>query len=458
MKKWRGIFESSARRLYARLLLGGWESLAGLALFGLLVFAFLFATVHHRDLSRDWPKYGVAYGFERYPNLIRFWIEQGYFKHGGLWFPQIGDPLLFGTTVDPNTTLVAKNGNMGYLQVAHVLERINYIFRGTFSYTLMVLHNQAWVWLSSTLLGLLAMRLARRIEIKPLYALLFGVASTAIYQTFPINLWYYWEISVSAVGVVFILLFLLIEEYAYGREQTPHWFPFLRGLCVFMLIYADWFGGSFLLATYFLVAITLSSQSLKQMRPLKTVALPTGAALGIFALQIGWVRLNFPNAQWVGSGFMYRTGFDGSTRFYASHLDLITSRLLFDKFMPQWTLLPQSWFLFVAGGLSILILVGFYLTRLPQLRCAVIILALSLGYYLLMAFLFSQSAVIHPYIYDVYLVIPLILAFYAVLPASLEHLTKNSGFFAFAVMLMAFCYTMVQLRTYAMLFPLTTLP
>jgi hypothetical protein len=434
------------QRLYERLLLGRWESLATMVLFGFLVFGFLFATVHHRDLSIELPKYAAEYfPIERYPTVIRVWIEHGYFKHGGLAFREPVDQ-------DP-TQEVWRSNPMGFMQAAHLLERMNYALRGKFSYTLLMLHNQAWVWFSSALLGMLALRLARRMEINPLYTLFFGIACAVIYQTFPINLWYYWEILPTTVLSLFAILFLLIEEVTFGRERVPRWITVLRGLCVFALVYTEPLGALFFLATYILAAVVLSPESLKRQSVLKTLILPASLALGFFALQVTWVRLNYPGIRLVGSTLMFRTGFDGSTQYYTSHLDLITSRYAL-KLNAPLAPLTQWGFLFVVGSLSVLALVGLYLTRLPQLRCAMLILAIALGLYVPFAFMFSQAAVIHPYDYDARLAIPLILASFAVLPACLERLTKNTGVIVLFVILAAFCYSMVQIRAYAIAFPL----
>ena len=66
------------KRACDRTLLGGWESLVGLLSFGLVVLAFLLATVHNRDLATELPKpYGhSAANPDRFPRLIRLWIER----------------------------------------------------------------------------------------------------------------------------------------------------------------------------------------------------------------------------------------------------------------------------------------------------------------------------------------------------------------------------------------------
>lgn len=97
-------------------------------------------------------------------------------------------------------------------------------------------------------------------------------------------------------------------------------------------------------------------------------------------------------------------------------------------------------------------LLGLYL-RLSRLKCAVFILMAALGLYIPYAFLFSQATIIHSHGYDVYIAIPLILALFAVLPACIESLTKNTGIIVLLTIGLAFCYSMAQIRTYAIQYP-----
>ena len=292
-----------------RTLLGGWESLLALLSFGLVVLSFLFATVHHRDLARELPEpYGhSAANPDRFPRLIRLWIEQGYLRHGGMWFIQPGD---IGY-IDEAHPRVYRSGTMGFLQAAHVLERISYAVRGKFSYRLLVLHNQALVWLSSGLLGLLGMRLALRMEVPTLQAFVLGAACAAIYQTFPANLWYFWEVLSTTAAAVFVISFLLLEDVRGKRDGPEPWLDVLRGACVFGATYMEWLAGGFLIVAYLLTTVLMSPESLKRQSPLKVLVLPGLSAWGVYGLQVLWVRRNFPGVEFVGSSFMFRTGLEG---------------------------------------------------------------------------------------------------------------------------------------------------
>jgi hypothetical protein len=434
---------------YRRALLGGWESLVALLCLGLLVLSFLFATVHRRDLATELAKpYGTSGANpDRYPRLIRLWIEQGYLRHGGMWFIQPGD---IGY-VDENHPRVYRSGTMGYLQAAHLLERISYAVRGKFSYRLLMLHNQALVWLSSGLLSLLGMRLALRMEVPALHAFALGAACGAIYQTFPVNLWYFWEIFSTTASAVFVISFLLLEDVREDHVIPTPWIEVLRGVCVFGATYMEWLVGGFLIGAYLLTTVLMSPESLKRQSPLKALVLPGLLAFGVYSLQVSWVRWNFPGVEFVGSSLMFRTGLDGSTQYYRGLSDLWSRRSSF--FMPYLEPILQPSFLFVAGGLAVLVLAGLYLTILPQLKGTVCTLATGLGLYGMYVFIFSQVAVIHPYMYDILVAIPLVVALFAALPASLERLTHHKGLFTFVSLLTAVAYCFVQLRAYAVAFP-----
>jgi hypothetical protein len=429
---------------------GGWASLVGFLLFGLVVLSFLFATVHHRDPAAEPPNVQgrSAANADRFPRLIRLWIEQGYFKHGGMWFLQPGD---IGY-VDEAHPRVYSSGTMGFLQPAHLLERVSYALRGGFSYRLLLLHNQALVWLASGLLGLLGMRMALRMEIPGLRAFVLGLACTAVYQTFPPNLWYFWEIYSTTAAVVFVIAFLLFEDVRARREGAAPWLDVLRGACVFCATFTEWLVGGFLIVAYSLTTILMSPESFKGKSPLKVLVLPGLAAWGVYRLQVIWVRRNFPEVELVGSSFLFRAGLDGSTQYYGGLSDLWSRRFHF--FMPHLEPIVQPSFLFVAGGLAVLILAALYLTRLPQLKGPLSGLVTGLGLYGLYVSILSQAAVIHPYMYDILVAVPLVVALFAALPASLERLTHNTGLFTLVSLFTAFVYCFVQLRAYAVAFPL----
>ena len=57
-------------------------------------------------------------------------------------------------------------------------------------------------------------------------------------------------------------------------------------------------------------------------------------------------------------------------------------------------------------------------------------------------------------VYGIYLAFPLFLALFTLLPAWLETFNEHSGIFVLVSILLAFCTTCVQLRNYAVHFPI----
>lgn len=384
--------------------------------------------------------------YARYSKTIMVWIQHGYFKHGGLSFLE---------DIDQNPTQqVWRSNPMGFLQMAHLLERIHFWIKGSYSYRVMVFHNQWIVLFSSALLALWSMRMALHVKIQPKHAFLLGAGSALVYQTFPMNLWYYWEIYPSAVLCLFALIFLLIEQIAIDRTSISSQLLLLRGLCIFCMVYIEPFSGILFPLSYLVVCGIFSPESIRKWNMRRTFFVPIFVALLVFALQLLWIKIQYPTVQLYGSGILFRTGLDGSTQYYSGHIDLVANRLLSYQppFMSQsLALLTRWWFLLLAGSLSLLFLIAIYIWKLPQLKNNILLLLLSLGLYVPLAFLFSQATVIHPYAYDIYLAFPLIAALFAVLPATLEKLTKETGMFTLSAIVVGFCYSLVQIRTYAML-------
>src|SRR3954451_23245939 len=108
--------------------------------------------------------------------------------------------------------------------------------------------------------------------------------------------------------------------------------------------------------------------------------------------------------------------------------------------------------LFFAGVAAVLVLLAAYLRgRAP--RIAIIILMTLLGTYLLHAAVFSQLVALHPYLFDVVLLTPLVLALFVTLPAIAEVRTGGTGLIVLIVLFAAAWTSLFQLRLYAMGYP-----
>ena len=83
------------KRIEKNLSSGGNAGLIVFLLWGSLILAGLFLSVHSRDIVES---QNTLQG--RWSNLILLWDREGYFVHGGLWFSK---PLI----EDPSQTLIS---------------------------------------------------------------------------------------------------------------------------------------------------------------------------------------------------------------------------------------------------------------------------------------------------------------------------------------------------------------
>jgi hypothetical protein len=293
------------------------------------------------------------------------------------------------------------------------------------------------------------MRLARRVGLRREHALALGGASLAVFQTFPHNLFYYWEILPTLAVVLVASSWLLLEESYVGLDSEPHWVGRCRVVLVFLLVWIEPVSAVFMIAAFAGACFLLAPDSFRRVALVRQVLLPTAAGVLLLMLQGLWVSYRFPNVTLEGSGLLFRTGLDGSTQYVQGHWDLVTRRWP----TPDWPINFWKW-LFCAGVAATLAAYGFYLRGQATLRSSIFVLSVAFGLYIPLAFAFLQSVAIHPYGYDIYLLLPLVIALFGVAPATLEQRSHNIGVFVYATILVAWCFTFVQLRTYAMQFPL----
>ena len=402
---------------------------------GSIVLIFLFATVHRRTDAE------ISAFNDRFHRVVQVWIEHGYLKHGGLAFTEPGE-------TNPTQT-VWRSSSMAFLQVAHVLERVHHLVRGSYSYRLMLLHNQLFVLLTAVVIALLSMRLAQRIGLRREHAFMLGLASLAVFQTFPHNLFYYWEILPTLAVVLIASCWLLLEESCVGHESEPQWVGRCRAALIFLLAWIEPVSAVFMIGAYVGACLLLAPESLRRVALVKHVVLPAAAGVVLLMIQGLWVRYRFPQVTLEGSSILFRTGLDGSTQYVQGHWDLVTRKWP----VPDWPINFWKW-LFCAGVVATTTTYIFYLRGQAALRSSIFILSVAFGLYVPLAFAFLQSVAIHPYGYDIYLLLPLVVALFGVAPAALEQRSQNTGVFVYATILLAWCFAFVHLRTYAIQFPL----
>lgn len=436
-----GIY-SLCERIHEYITDGSWRTFIFLMIVGLFIYGMLFATVHNRtqtDLVKNTP--------ERYNLLIQFWKDRGYFKHGGLWIWTTDKDAQFrwNPNVDEPVGKIYRSYPMGHIMFANIAERIYMCVTGKFSNTLMKYHNQFFVLLSSALLGLLAYRLGKRTKMPPVNAMLASISCQLLYQTFPVNLFYFWEVYPSTISSPFLIMFIILLEDIYDKSNPSRKKNIYAAACSFFAFYIDPPTVGLFLIFFTLSWILLGSRESFKRNWHKITIYPVICAAIIIIAQLIIVKINFPNAELVGSGFLFRTGLDGSTTYYENHWALLTKRGLFGFL---------NWRFLFYGGLMSFIAFMFGFNKYIRDNYTALVISSLLCLYFPLAFLLSQGVVIHPYYFDAYLAIPMILLLFCILPMILTRMNEKWGGFTLLLTVIAFCYTFVQLRAYTVAYPL----
>lgn len=404
---------------------------------GLLLVAFAFLTVHRRPATELAANFGAA----RTHNAIVGWRTRGYFASCGL--------LVRSDATPPQ---IYRSSTGGLLLSSFVLEKLWIAATGRYSWRLIAWHNQLVLVLTASLLALLAYRLARRLGVEPVHAIALGIGVQIVHFTFPSNLGVYWELGGRSFAMLFLVIFLLLEERALdGRTRQ---LSALQAAAMFALTYMEFVFGVMFLGAFAIVSLLLPERP-PLRRLLFVLAIPCLAALSVFGLQrLGLRRLEERHAVNVeGSPFAFRSGLDGDATYYTDHLDVAFRR---DTARANFPVNREALFrwpsLFFAGALALLATLAAYARgRVP--RIAALVPASMAGLYVLYAAVFSQAVVIHPYLYDRILVAPLILAAFGLLPAWIEPFTTRRGVVVTVAFFCALWLCFFQLRLYALWFP-----
>ncbi|MEA2326135.1 MAG: hypothetical protein QOE68_1094 [Thermoanaerobaculia bacterium] len=404
---------------------------------GLIALGYSWMTVQHRLV----PQLSAATEPIWAHNVVTHWIDHGYFaSHGLLW------PTAEGKTV-------YRSGTGALMLTSFVAEKVWIGMTGRYGWRLRAIHNLIVAVLISALLALLAYRLARRFGAAPPASFILAVSAQMVWLTFPDNLALFWQLTAQSWCLAAALLFLLLEEAALDGRRTRR-ITILQGVAFFAFVYFE-----FVLAAMFAAAWLATVFLLRGERPpLRRLAfmlfLPGFLAMSIYGLQlIGARSERSRGVTVVGSGFLYRTGLDGDAMFYGDPLDIAFGRDLVraqrggnKEFLFRWEAL------FFAGAAAMLVMLAAYLRgRVP--RIAIVILMTLLGTYLLHAAVFSQLVALHPYLFDVLLMTPLVLALFVMLPALFEVRTGETGLIILIVLFAAAWTSMFQLRLYALAYP-----
>jgi hypothetical protein len=416
---------------------GGFTLYAFFLAAGLIAFGYSWMTVQHRLVPQlagaDGPIWSHA--------VVTHWNDHGYLALHGLLWPT------------PDGKTVYRNGTGAMMVGAFVAEKVWMAMTGQYGWRLMAIHNEVVVLLISALLALLAYRLARRFGASSISAFILAVAAQMVWFTFPDNLALFWLPTAQTFALGAALVFLLLEERALDGGRTRR-ITLLQALAIFALVEFEFVMAAMFIAAWLAVVFLLRGEHPPLKRLVMMVVLPAVIAMSIYGLQLLGVRSERSHGVNVaGSGFLYRTGLDGDAMFYGDPLDIAFGRDVVraqragnKEFLFRW-----EW-LFFAGLAAVLVVLAAYL-RGHAPRVAVVTLVTLLGAYLLHAAVFSQLVALHPYLFDIVLATPLIVALFAIVPAMVEVRTGRTGLIILVVLFIATWVSLFQLRIYALCYP-----
>ncbi len=404
----------------------------------LLIFTYM--TVHRRA-PLEISKY--PWGARAQERLSR-WIEDGYWHDCGL---------LFSKPEGKNVTTVYVSSTGGFMISAFVVEKLVSVTTGRFSWRALALQSEIISAIVAALAALLSFRLAMRFRLSLLYSWVLGAAVAMVQFTFPDNLNLYWEITAQIFFLLFALVFLLLEE-ARSRKVETLLIDVLQVSSAILLVYMEYIAGLAFLCGFAAIRVLLCGRFERWRHLLFMTLVPFLAALSIYMVQrVALIHFR-PEALAYGSGGMFRSGLDGDAQYYRDHLDIAFARDTARGNFPYNRAMLFQWpALFFSGCVALIaVLIAYAMGRADRFQ--IVAVGSLIAAYLLYAAGFSQAIVIHPYLYDAMLVLPLIIAAFSVLPALLETTTRNKGVFVMVAIFTAIWLMFFQLRLYALWHPL----
>ena len=298
--------------------------------------------------------------------------------------------------------------------------------------------NQLLPLITASFLGYVSMRLARRFSVSSNNSYILGLGTQMTYQSFPNNLWFYWKTYPATWWVLFLAIFWTLEETQSSDEMEQNYLSWIKALILTGMYWVDTMATLFLITFKNLVSSKKSIEFSKWASFFMSVKFPFGLGVTVFAVK--YILLY--------TGINTSTGFSGEL-FLQAYCDDGVRGLTFKSLPPQ---LPDWNILLVSGLISIITILAFAKKKEHQISHLAILLSV------VAAFLFSKIVfpkIFHTYgVYDTYLAFPLFLALFSLLPASLEKWNEHSGIFILIAIALAFCTTFVQLRNYALLYPI----
>lgn len=415
----------------------------------------LFLSVHRRDLTAEVTRKQESQRTQRWDTAIQRWLENGFFHDGGMIFLSREMAQGFYPRAMPAASLIRedsvfpwRNATASWILPAYVAEHIFQAFTGRYSYKLMFIYNLFVVALVAAALGGLAMRLACGLGLSPWHGFLLGCASLVTYQTFPVNLWNFWEAQPLTFTVLGAILLLAFEYGHWNGEKPTVGRQILRSLLALLTIFSEPVTGGLFVGYYLMLRAITEERGARSYDIMALFIVPVAIVALYLTAQELLVRSNYKSVFFVGSTLAFRTGLDGDGTWYRDHWDLLLRGLNVGAVsdLVRWPILFTVSLLFAGVLLS-------RYQHTPPLREPIKIVIAAIGLYVPFAMAMSQATVIHPYVWDICLVVPCILVSFCLFPAWLQTRVWPNGLPIFGAVIAAGGYAFVQLRTFAFVFP-----
>lgn len=412
----------------------------------------LLATVH-RYAPDAADAHRARAGFtDRWDQTMQRWLSRGFVHEGGMQFwdrefarnyPRSLPPV---EHIRPDTVYAWSNSTMSWILPAYALQRASAALGGQYSARLTTLYNQAVMAAAAALLGYLCALLALQMGQPQRHALALGFAAAVVFQTHPLSLLSYWEVQPLSVLLVFAVMFLAQEHFAAPPAgRAAFW---LRTATATAIVFCEPVTGGLFLSAY-LGVCTLLAEPPALRDWMRILVVPSLIVLAYLLWQQAMVRSHYASVVFVGSDLGFRTGLDGDTTYYRDFFDL----WLRPHLRGHWLHALTHWhYLNALGFLATAFLIARY-REAPQVQAPVRLLIASYCLYLPVALLFSQLVHIHPYYWNLCLLVPLVMATFCVLPAAVNARAGNNGMPVLAALVLAFGYAVYNARAYRLIFP-----
>jgi len=322
------------------------------------------------------------------------------------------------------------------LFTVHNRPQIN--LEGLVDFSLPGIHNQLLPLLSATFLGYLSMRLARQLSVPIVNSFILGMGTQMVYLTFPNNLWFFWKTYPASWWIFYMAVFWTLAVNQNYEEQKDYTLSWLSISVLAGMYWVDWIATFILIMFYCMVSMRRPTVVSMKEYFLQLAKAPLVLGVGVLVVKYTLIYLGISLLTGISSEFFLQAYCEEGVR-----------GLVLRPFPPQ---LP-SWSILIVLGVISTIAVLIFVERKEKLFFHQVILISGVA-----AFLFSKKlthGAFHEYgVYDTFLAFPLILALLTLVPAWLENFNGHSGIFILVATLLAFCSSFIQLRNYAVLYPI----